>query len=245
MTAPALVLESVSFRRWRGDRRLDVLQDVGLELESGEVGAVWGARSSGKSTLLSLAAGLLEPDSGRVLVGGRDLAALSVRERSALLHYEVGIVTRRGPSIRGVSVSQWVAMAIMDRVDWPVARRRAHEALHRVGASGIAEAGWDRLSDGERTLVAIAHAVVRRPRLLLVDDLNAGLALLERDEVMSLLRSLVSTADTAVLVTTAEVTDVEGATPIWSLAGGRLVGRESRGDATVVDFPRKSAQNEG
>lgn len=245
MTAPALVLEHVSLRRWRGDHRLDVLRDVSLELECGEIGAVWGARSSGKTTLLSLAAGLLEPDDGRVLVGGRDLASLSVRERAALLHNEIGIVTRRGPRIRGISVAQWVAMAIMDRVDWPVARRRAHEAVHRVGARGLADAEWDQLSDGERTLVAIAHAIVRRPRLVLVDDLNAGLGLLERDEIMALLRSLVAATETAVLVTTAEITDVEGADPIWSLAGGQLVGREPRSHATVVDFPRQPTQRKG
>lgn len=240
MTAPVLVLDNVSLRRWRGDHQLDVLRDVELELECGEIGAVWGGRSSGKSTLLALAAGLIEPGSGQVLVGGQDLALLSVRERSALLHHEIGIATRRGPRIRGLSASQWVAMAIMDRVDWPDARRRAHEALRRVGAGDVADALWEHLSDGERTLVGIAHAVVRRPRLLLLDDLGAGLLLLERDEVMTVLRSLVDQTDAAILVATAEVSDVEGADPIWALAGGRLVGRERRGDATVVAFPRKS-----
>lgn len=243
MTA-LLQLDAVSKRHWRGHRAVDVVVDGDLELESGQIGAIWGARGVGKTTLLELAAGLQEPDSGRVLFEGRDIARLSRREAGALLHTAIGIATRVGPSSRELSMRDWTAMALLDRVRWREGQRRAHQVLERVGAAEIVDERWDDLSDGERTLASIARAIVREPRLLLVDDPSAGLGLLQRGEIMALLRSIASDAGVSVLMTAAEATEIQGAQAIWSLAGGRLTGGTPR-VATVVDFPVRSARQGG
>lgn len=239
-----LHLESVSKRHWRGHRALDVLVDGDLELDAGQIGAVWGGRGAGKTTLLELAAGLQEPDSGRVLFDGRDIAQLSRRETGALLHTSIGVATRVGPSSRELSVKDWTAMALLDRVSWREGQRRAHRVLERVGAAEIVDERWDDLSDGERTLASIARAIVREPRLLLVDDPSAGLGLLQRGEIMALLRSIAEDAGISVLMTAAEATEIQGAQLIWSLAGGRLTGGSPR-VATVVDFPVRGARQGG
>lgn len=241
-TAPLLSLESVSTRHWRGDHPLDVLKGVSLELEHGELAAVWGARGAGKTTLLEIASGLRTPDVGRVLFDGRDLALLTEAERSRLLHGEIGVATGRGPGSHDLPVGDWIAGVLLDRLSWRAARARAFETLRRVGVGEVADEPWATLSDGERTLASIAHAVVRRPTLLLVDDLSAGLGLLERSEVMMLLQSLARDAGVSVLMTATELTDVQGARPVWSLGGGRLIGRGPRADATVLEFPLREAQ---
>jgi putative ABC transport system ATP-binding protein len=232
MTA-LLAFDAVSKRHWRGRRAVTVLDGGSLELSAGELGAVWGGRGAGKTTLVELAAGLQAPDAGRILFDGREL-----------LHVRVGIATRSGPVSQTLAAREWVAMPIMDRLATREATRRAQLALERVGAGEVAAEPWRNLSDGERTLVAIARAMVRAPRLLLVDDPSTGLGLLERGEVVTLLRSIAEQAGVAVLMTASDLAEVQGAHVIWSLAGGRLTGRRTD-DATVVPFPDAAERARG
>lgn len=227
---PALTLESVSKRHWRGARPVDVLRDVSLDLEPGELAAVWGPRGAGKSTLLEIACGRQAPDAGRVFLDGRDLA-----DEPSLA--QISVATREGPASRDLPISDWVAMALIDRASSGRARRRAHQVLERVGVGDVSGEPWVNLSDGERTLTSIAHAVIREPRVLLVDDLTAGLDLVERLEVLALLQSLAEQSGIAVLVTASDVAEVQGARPIWALGGGELVGGRPRTRGTIVDFP--------
>jgi ABC-type multidrug transport system ATPase subunit len=226
-----LVLEGVSKRYWRGDRPTDVLKDVSLLLDFGDFAAVVADRRAGKSTLLEIAAGLQAPDSGRVLLEGRELVGSSALSR-------IAVATRQAPDVHGFSVRDWVAMAVLDHLSLRAARRRANDVLQRVGLGQIGPAPWGELSHGERTLATIAHAVVRTPRLLLIDDLIAGLDLVERDVIKKLLRSLVDDLDMAILMTVSQSSETVGARPIFSLAGGTLVGGRRPG-GSVVEFPKR------
>jgi putative ABC transport system ATP-binding protein len=239
-----LAFDAVSKRHWRGRRAVTVLDGGSLELSAGELGAVWGGRGAGKTTLVELAAGLQAPDAGHIFFDGRDVAQLSRREVSELLHVQIGIATRSGPVSHTLAAREWVAMPIMDRLAARDATRRAQLALERVGAGDVGAEPWRNLSDGERTLVAIARAMVRAPRLLLVDDPSTGLGLLERGEVVALLRSIAEQARIAVLMTASDLAEVQGASVIWSLAGGRLTGRRTEG-ATVVPFPDAAERARG
>lgn len=221
-------LDFASKRYWRGQHPIDVLTDVSLELEPGEVAAVWGARGSGKSTLLEIVAGIQEPDAGSVWFDGDKLVGQHLAE--------IGVATREGPSSWDLPVGDWVALALIDRVGAGPAGRRANETLHRLGVRDVSSASWDFLSDGERRLVSIAHAIIQEPRVLLVDDLTAGLDLLERAEIMRLLQSLAGDQGMSVLVTASDLAEVQGARPIWALGGGKLIG-ERRATGTVVKLP--------
>lgn len=233
MTPSLLVLDGVSKRYWRGDRPVDVLRDVSLVLEPREFAAVVADRGAGKSTLLEIAAGLQTPDSGRVLLDGRDLLDSSTLSR-------IAIATRQVSDVHGVTVRDWVAMSVLDQLNLRAARRRAHDVLQRVGLGQIGRASWNELSDGERTLATVAHAVARTPRLLLIDDLTAGLDLVERDVIKKLLRSLVDEAGMATLMTVSQSSETVGARPILSLAGGTLVGgRRSGSYSPVIKFPKR------
>lgn len=231
--APLLSLRSVDVRYWRGQRPVDVLKDVSLELEEGEFGGVWGDRGSGKTTLAKVAAGIVKPDSGTVSLGGQELTDVARQHRHGALHWQIGVATRQGPQAEELPVAWWVASMLAASCSWREARRRANVALDRVGVSAVADEPWANLSDGERMLVSIAHAIVCAPKVLVVDDPVAGLGAMQRAEVMDLLHEIAALG-VAVLVTAAELIELQGANRIWSLSDGHLTGPPARRLGTVV-----------
>jgi ABC-type lipoprotein export system ATPase subunit len=214
--------------------------DVSMEIAAGEFVAVWGKRGAGKTTLLKLAAGLEIPDSGSVCFEGRDLATMSEDGHARLRREQVGWVRRTGPR-SDLSMLDYVALPLLMEHGQRRARSRAYDALVRVGMSQCAEQRWGSLSDGERALTGIAHGIVRRPRLLLIDDPTANLGVREREEVNELLRSLSGEEELAVLMTAPGMPAAMGTDEIKVLGGGRLLTppRQPAPQTNVIDFPSK------
>jgi ABC-type lipoprotein export system ATPase subunit len=235
-----LSLASVSKSYWRGAHELRVLADVSMEMSPGEFVAVWGKRGAGKTTLLKIAAGLEAPDGGAVRFAGCDLSSMSESAHARLMREQVGWVRRAGPR-SDLSMLDYVALPLLVEHGQRQARSRAYDALARVGMSECAGQRWDSLSDGERALTGIAHGIVRRPRLLLVDDPTANLGVREREDVNELLRSLSGEEGLAVLVTAPGMPGAMGTDEIKVLSGGRLLAqpREPAPRANVIDFPSR------
>jgi ABC-type lipoprotein export system ATPase subunit len=238
---PVLSLEAVSLCYWRGRRPLQVLRAASMSVDGGELAGVWAKAGGGKTTLLEVAASVLAPDDGQVSIDGRDLAGLTARQTSELLHSCVGLATRQGPAVPDLPVSAWVELGLMSHVGRREARQRTRQVLERVGVGAVAEEPWRNLSDSERILVAIARAVVCEPKLLLVDDPTAGLDTLERVALLDLLRSIATATGVGVLISASDMADLQGVESIWSLADGYLLG-PPRPAAVVVDFARRSQQ---
>lgn len=224
MSSPVcLSLERVSKSHWRGPHETVVLKDISLSVHAGECVAVWGQRGSGKTTLLKVAAGLESPESGVVAFKGRDLAGMSKAEMVRLLREEIGWARRSGPESDELEMLDYVALPLLKRHTLRRARRRSAQALARVGVADCSKGRWEDLTDGERTLVSIAHAMVRKPSLLVVDDPTANLDVLQREEVMGLLRSAAEQEWLAVLITVPDMPSMVHAHRIGSLSDGRLL----------------------
>jgi ABC-type lipoprotein export system ATPase subunit len=222
MSDVLLSLDGVSKSYWRGPSEVRVLADACLELRSGEFMGVWGKRGAGKTTLLRIAGGLETPDHGTVRFDGEDLSSLSEQGHARLRRGELGWVRRSGPRSE-LCMLDYVALPLLIKHGQREARRRADEALRRVGMAQCAGQHWESLSDGERALVAIAHGIARAPRLLLVDDPTANLGVREREEVLLLLRALVDGTDLAVLMTVPDMPTALRSHQLRALSGGRLL----------------------
>jgi len=232
-----LSLRDVSMGYARGKRR--VLVDVSLGLGSGAVGAVVASRYEGKTTLLKIAAGMLSPDRGEVLVGDTNLTRCSGREREELWGRQILRIDRAGPAL-DYRVRDYIALPLMGHGCRPREMRSlAGEALGRLGIASCWGQRWKDLSNWEQLLVEFARAFVARPRLLVVDDLLDGFGMRRTREASELLRMVADDLKCAVLMSTADFETALVADRIWMLGNGRLEAMSdlTGPDAEVIDFP--------
>lgn len=201
-----------------------MLRGVSLEVGAGELVAVWGRLGSGKTTLLRVAAGLDHPDEGVVRFAGRPFVELAPNELQRVRRREIGFADRSRPLEPELTMLDHVAFPLIGTVPRAEAERRASAALEEFGLEPVcAGLTWGELTDGERTLVSIAHAVVRQPRLLLVDDPTSSLGIHERERTVALLRRLAAEQGMAVLMTAPDMAATLGADHVHVLSNGELL----------------------
>nr|WP_281381589.1 ABC transporter ATP-binding protein [Conexibacter arvalis] len=184
------------------------LRDVSMALRPGTLAAVFGDRGAGKSTLLSIAAGIEPPDSGRVLLDGVDVATIGQRTRRfgrprrdpAELRRRIVTVNRMAPEIPPLPMRAYVGLALAKGRSRRETDALAAAALERAGVPDVGDMTWAELSDAERTLVAFAHAIARRPQVMVVDDPVATLDTWHRELVGGLMRSVAEEEQCVVLV---------------------------------------------
>lgn len=222
-----------------------VLEGFDLDVGPGDFVGVWGERRSGKTTLLRLAAGIEAPDSGSVCFDGRDMAGMSETERSRLRLREIGMATTTTDTSilladRSTTVVEQVALPL---VFTGLSRREAAAVAHRylgmVGAGECVRAAPFELRPGESTRVALARALIREPRLLLVDEPAVTHSPAERESIRDLLHELSRSLRLATLVASEEVAMMAGAPRILSVGDGKVISSEPSG--TVVPFPAARA----
>ena len=216
-----------------------MLDGVSFEVGVGEFVGVWGARHSGKSTLLRVASGCESPDAGRVCFEGLELTGLGVDERLSRLRDGVGFAAGIPLVFRGRSALEHVAIAATanGKTTSRQARGVARRVLARVGVLEYAEQRVDRLSLGERFRVELARALVRDPRLLIVDEPPLLHSPREGNELYELLKSLADEPGRAVLLASSDLALVGQAERVMTLSRGRL--RSSDRGATVLQFPER------
>jgi putative ABC transport system ATP-binding protein len=228
-----LSLEHVSKRYRQGKREQTVLAGIELDVREGELVFVYGARRTGKSTLLRTAAGIEKPDSGRIRFEGKDLCS-----GAGALGKGIGYVAKRLASDEEIDVIAQVAAPLLARgAPLHDARQRARRALARAGAERAAEALLHELSNGEAVRVALARTLILSPALVVIDEPTDLVELAERDTILAQLRTL-SGQGTAVLASTAEPSELAGAHRALTLAEGRLRGPASAQLAPVVALRR-------
>ncbi|MGW6354128.1 ABC transporter ATP-binding protein [Streptomyces sp. NPDC055092] len=175
------------------------LQECSLHLPAGRIAGLAGPNGAGKSTLLHLAVGLLRPDAGQVRVFGQD-----PRNNIAVLR-EVGFVAQDTPLYRDFTAADLITLGGKLNSRWDAAFAR-----ERIGQLDIPlKKPVGKLSGGQRAQVALALAMAKRPRLLLLDEPVAALDPLARREFMQALMGVVAESGTTVLLSSHLVADLE------------------------------------
>jgi putative ABC transport system ATP-binding protein len=169
-------LEDVHRTYRLGETDVPAIRGVSLELRAGELTALVGPSGSGKSTLLNLVGCIDDPDAGRVLVEGVDVATLSDDARSRLRNRKIGFIFQSFNLVPVLDVRENVELPLLLQ-DVPAAERRTRveQAIADVELSEFARHPPDKLSGGQRQRVAIARALVTRPLLVLADEPTANL----------------------------------------------------------------------
>lgn len=181
----------------RGTKR-DVIQIDRFELAPGEELAIAGESGSGKTTFLNLIAGILVPDSGRIVVEGEDVAPLKEAARDRWRAANVGYVFQSFNLLQGYTCLENVLLA-MSFGPGPD-RSRAEELLRRVGLGERLHDSPRRLSSGQQQRVAVARALANRPKLVLADEPTGNLDARNARDVISLILETCQEAGAALLL---------------------------------------------
>jgi putative ABC transport system ATP-binding protein len=179
------------------------LRDVSLRIEPGASVALMGVSGSGKSSLLHCLAGVIVPDTGRVLVDGTDITGLSDRDRSRLRLERMGVVFQFGDLVPELTLVENVMLPLqlLGRRT-KTARARALELLDRLGIADLADSRTGAVSGGQAQRVAVARALAQEPAVVLADEPTGALDSVNAEAVLDALVDLARDTGAALLVVT-------------------------------------------
>jgi len=219
----SLNLTDVTLTYPDGESRLTALDDVGLDVPAGTVTAVVGPSGSGKSSLLAVAATLITPDSGTVVVNGTDITAMNRARLTTLRREKVGIVFQQPNLLPSLTAAEQLqVMAHLDGRSARGARDRAVELLDSVGLGAQADRRPHQLSGGQRQRINIARALMNDPAVLLVDEPTSALDHERGAAVVDLLTTLTHQRATATVLVTHDRSHLTAVDQIAEMYDGRL-----------------------
>ena len=215
-------LEHVTKIYGEGDTRVWGLDDVSLTIDKGEIVSIVGASGSGKSTLLHVMGGVDIPNSGNVIVDGRDITTLSDEEMSVFRRRKIGFVFQSYHLIPVLTVEENINMPILLDHRKPD-REYIDHVIEMLGIKDRKKHLPSQLSGGQQQRVAIARALANRPALILADEPTGALDSKNGNEVMTLLQDSVRKLDQTLVIITHNIDLAREADRIIKIADGKIV----------------------
>ena len=200
------------------------LRGINLSAPAGKLTILKGRSGSGKTTLLNILSALDPPTAGEVILDGREITALSDRERTALRRTQVGYVFQSVALIPMMTALENVEFALR-LTRWPARARRdrALECLKLVGLAQRAGHLPQELSGGEQQRVAVARAFAHRPKVLFADEPTGALDTNTGLQVVKIFRDLCAQEGVTVVMTTHDPNLMEIGDAVYELEDGELV----------------------
>ncbi|MGO1543889.1 MAG: ABC transporter ATP-binding protein [Gulosibacter sp.] len=210
-----------------GESRITAVDNVSLTAHPGTVTGITGPSGSGKSSLLAVAATLIRPDSGKVMIDEIEASTLSLDEATALRREKIGIVFQQSNLIPSLTArEQLCAMnelgARGSRKRRAKAADRADELLAAVGLASQADKRPHQLSGGQRQRVNIARALMNDPSVLLVDEPTSALDQDRGEQIIQLILDLTDQLDTATMLVTHDLVHLPQMHSVVELVDGKL-----------------------
>jgi putative ABC transport system ATP-binding protein len=218
----AVVARDVVRRFGEGDSAVEAVRGVSLEVPSGQFTAVMGPSGSGKSTLMHVLAGLDQPTSGRVEIGGKDVTEMSDKQLTLLRRDHVGFIFQFFNLLPVLTAEENILLPLSIAGRKPE-RGWVDSVIERVGLSDRRSHRPSELSGGQQQRVAIARALVSEPTVLLADEPTGNLDSRTSAEVLELLRDTVREYGQTTLMVSHDPRAAATADRVLFLADGALV----------------------
>jgi putative ABC transport system ATP-binding protein len=208
-----------------GEMKTYALSDVRIQLYPGQVALLMGPSGSGKSTLLAVLSGLLQPDSGKVMALGKDLWAMSEREREEFRLRSCGFIFQGYNLFPALTARQQLEMVLRwgANANAREARERADTMLSLLGLGKKAHLRPLQLSGGEKQRVAIGRALIKEPAFVFADEPTAALDWKHGEQVIELLRAAAHDAGSTILVVGHDARIIPHVDRVFHLDDGILV----------------------
>src|SRR5271163_2409641 len=221
-----LVVQNAVKRFRQGEKRVTALDGITLSVPAGQFLAVMGASGSGKSTLLHLMAGLTPPDSGRVMVAGQDLSALSDRDLTLFRRRNIGLIFQSFYLIPTLTAEENILLPLMlDGRNGQASNSKVTGLLETLGLENRRDHRPDALSGGEQQRVAIGRALATDPAVILADEPTGNLDSVNGRAVCQLLRDLSVVQGKTIVMVTHEPSVAAYASEVAILRDGQMVQR--------------------
>ncbi|NRA84351.1 MAG: lipoprotein-releasing ABC transporter ATP-binding protein LolD [Gammaproteobacteria bacterium] len=223
MNDSLLVCQGISKVYQDGDRKIQVLDTLDLNLSSHELLAVTGTSGSGKSTLLHILGTLDTPTAGTVLFKNQDVNRLSANKQAKFRNSELGFIYQFHHLLSEFSALENVMMPLLIAgVSSAKAKNQALEMIKQVGLADRKYHQPSQLSGGERQRIAIARAIVNTPSLVLADEPTGNLDHENAQAIFDLLKSLRDKQGTSFVVVTHDQQLASKLDRVVSLKAGQL-----------------------
>ena len=219
-----LKAENISKKYYRPTKNashFEAVKPLDFTLEEGKVTEITGRSGSGKSTLLYMLAGLLKPDSGKVLLDDQDLYSLTDDQLSLLRNQKFGVIPQGQTGLFALTVLENVLVPAAIYGDTKNYEEKAKKLLSLVGIENLADSKMSELSGGEMRRMAIARALILDPEIIFADEPTDDLDDENTKAVLALLQKIARSGKSVLLVTHESMAE-QYADTIYRMDSGKL-----------------------
>ncbi|MGB3508509.1 MAG: ABC transporter ATP-binding protein [Microcoleaceae cyanobacterium] len=221
LRAAAIMSCGVTMAYQSGQQSYQVLKNIDLTVQKGDVQLLMGPSGSGKTTLLSILAGLLTPTSGRVCLLGQEITKMSRNQLARFRLQNIGFIFQGFNLFPALTAAENIEVALnMKGIKGKAAKHESHVLLEQVGLTAQAKLHPRNLSGGQKQRVAIARALSGNPRIIMADEPTAALDSHSGHTVIELLRQLAKEGGCTVLMVTHDPRIVDAADRVIYLEDG-------------------------
>jgi putative ABC transport system ATP-binding protein len=216
-----LTVKNISKSYKIGNAQVHALKSTTLEIKKGEIVVVIGKSGSGKSTLLNVLGGLIVPDSGEVLLEGKNLYALSEKERARIRNQKCGFIYQNFNLINELSVINNIRLPF-DIAGKPYNTKREKELLDILDLGKRRNFYPIQLSGGERQRTAVARALLMEPSIILADEPTGNLDLESGNKLMAFVKRTNREQGQTYVIVTHDLEWLKIAHTVYRMSDGRL-----------------------